>query len=849
MCESTLGRILRTAMPETASTPPSPASAGNPARASMLQLLRDAWQVPLLVLSVGAIGAAVWYSKANKVPNQWDETLAQAVEQIDKRELPIARRILDETIAPHLAEAPEGFVAKFELARADLASAELSQSSSPTKEAFAEVAARYEEATAKGATLDHLQESKLRSALVNSGREAEAIAAAEKSGDVEQARALVIRRGRSRLQEAYDALQGDADLPRVNEFFRAYEAFRGERRISAEDRAWAAALASRTSIAGGHPDESSTRLQREMRLAELAMANGETISPMQLAELGYLLGEGFRLQKEFIEAERELEHARKTVDDSSRLGGEIDLALGRVKLALGRVADAHAILDRAVLKEHPADIAANLRLARGQARTILGMDAEARIDFEALLASQELGKLSATTTSDLLRVLNELARTALGEEDFSGAIELAQLAKELDDRGPRGAETLITLAESAYRSARKMRDDEIERIGSSEEMERGMRADINIVFKLAAENYTAYLLTDAAKALPALDRSELHFSAADSFDCASEYPLALEHFEASIAELPERDSKRTERVLRIGDILFEEGQAAEALVAYQRASEASPNDPRVAMPRCRALAVLGEKDPGQRARALVELERVLGGEAGHGAESAQYREALDLSARLAFESGDFVRSAMRLTELLERDPDNADNGGRQFRLGESLQAISRAAGDEARKDDLTATRRAEVVRIGNERGADAQRAYQRAIDALEGHRRALESNGRKFKDNDKLRNAYVQRAQCAFDRGQFKESIDLLETIDRKFPDHAASLLALVQIVNAADALGETKRAETAHLRALRRIESLPESVLAEGSVFSRDEWKTWLRNHPPVHGAAAVAATEEERP
>jgi hypothetical protein len=37
--------------------------------------------------------------------------------------------------------------------------------------------------------------------------------------------------------------------------------------------------------------------------------------------------------------------------------------------------------------------------------------------------------------------------------------------------------------------------------------------------------------------------------------------------------------------------------------------------------------------------------------------------------------------------------------------------------------------------------------------------------------------------------------------------------------------------------------------VLAEGSVFSRDEWKTWLRNHPPVHGAAAVAATEEERP
>ena len=108
-----------------------------------------------------------------------------------------------------------------------------------------------------------------------------------------------------------------------------------------------------------------------------------------------------------------------------------------------------------------------------------------------------------------------------------------------------------------------------------------------------------------------------------------------------------------------------------------------------------------------------------------------------------------------------------------------------------------------------------------------------------------LRNAYLQRAHCAFDRGQFKEAIDFYETVDRKYPEEAASVLALVQIVNAADSLGDPQRAEAAHTRALRRIDSLPdEALLGDGGVFSRDDWRSWLKNHPP--GSRRVAGSDD---
>ena len=105
-----------------------------------------------------------------------------------------------------------------------------------------------------------------------------------------------------------------------------------------------------------------------------------------------------------------------------------------------------------------------------------------------------------------------------------------------------------------------------------------------------------------------------------------------------------------------------------------------------------------------------------------------------------------------------------------------------------------------------------------------------------------LRDSHLGRAHAAFDLGLLDDAIGLYEAVDRKYPEHAVSMIALIQIVNACDRLGDATRAETAHRRAQLRLAQLPDDAfLTGGGILARESWQTWLRNHPA--GGARVAA------
>ena len=817
---------------ETAS--PAPGAAEG---MSLGRMLRDAWQLPVLLLAMGAIVGALWYARRNQAENEWNATLAQASEQIAKHELAIAHTILDEVIAPHLADAPSGFAGRFEAVRADLAAAELPQNA--TQPAFEAVAKQYEKAIELKAELDEAQFARYSRMLVGAKRDSEAVAAAEMAGDEAHAQELAAGFGRRKLQAAYEALDGTDDpaaaARAIADFFKEYEDFRTAPRMRAEDRAWAATLAARARMDHGHADAATERLLLEIRRAESAAAAGDAVEDETFAELCALLGECLRREGKHADAVRELDRARTLAKHASALEGEIDLSRGLALLALEDHAAANAVFDRAVLTEHPPEIKSQLVLGRARARAHLDAREDALRDFDAIVALAEKGRLAPSLADETIAVLNDLARSAIGEDKYIEAIDYAERAVALGDRGAAGAMAEELLGESAYAQAQQMRAAETDRAGSASAIEPGARAEINRMFRRAGEHFAAFLRTDAAKEMQAIARSELHFSAGDSFDCAGEPTEALTHFESALALLPVGDSKRTERLLRIGDIHAQSHDFDRAREAYEGVYKITNNDPRVAMPLVRVYVASGDEP-----RALAELRRILEGNAGLAPDSEQYREALDLTARLSFKRGDFIASAERLNELVERDPSNAALGERLFRLGQSLQEISRLALAESKSDALTTARRQQLERSSVDRAVEAQRAYQRAIESFETRGRALDGLGR-----DMLRNAYLQRAHCAFDRGQFKEAIDFYETVDRKYPEEAASVLALVQIVNAADALEDAQRAEAAHTRALRRIESLPdEALLGDGGVFSRDDWRNWLKNHPP--GSRRIAGTGE---
>ena len=59
-------------------------------------------------------------------------------------------------------------------------------------------------------------------------------------------------------------------------------------------------------------------------------------------------------------------------------------------------------------------------------------------------------------------------------------------------------------------------------------------------------------------------------------------------------------------------------------------------------------------------------------------------------------------------------------------------------------------------------------------------------------------------------------------------------MTALIQIVNCYVNLGDYKRAETAHRRALVRLKKLPDEAFdAEDALLDRDAWERWLQNMP----------------
>jgi len=821
----------------------SPKPAGSVAPGGLARLLRESWQVPAVLVAMVAIAWAAWYSRTHRAENQWEAALAQAEEQLERHELAIARQVLEEVIAPHIADAPEGFAARFEAARADLAAEELASSaheggSAGTPESHAAVAKAYEDAIALGAELDERQFARYASALVGAGRDADAVAIAEKTGDPAAAQKLASRLGRRELESAYDAaVAPDAGVKQVDRFFEAYETFRSQSQLAAEDRAWAAARAARVRLAGKHAAAAVERLLVELPRAQAAASEGQAVSEEAFAELWYLLGEGFRREGKFVDAEHALALAHGLVPPSDRLAGEIDLALGLTKLSLDRAEESHGVLDRAVLIEHPADLRPALVLARARARAALERVDDALIDFDSLVALVEKDRLPDALKEESVGVLSELARSALGESRLAEAIAYAERATVLAGRSPEGAEATLVLAEAAYRRAREDRDRETERAGDAAGIDPGARAEINRLFKRAGEAFAAYLRAEPAQELSAAARSELHLSAADAFDCSGDGESALTHFEQSLVLLPESDSKRTERLLRIGDLHAHAHDYAKAREAYEAVYRITHNDPRVAMPLCKVLVAAGDAP-----RALAELQKILEGQAGLRPDSQQYLEALELFARLSASRGDHAAAAERLAELLERDPQHPALGERHFRHAQSLQELGRLAGEESRHEDLTAARRAQLERMQADRTGEAQRAYQRALEALEARGRALDGLGR-----DMLRNAYLQRAHCAFDRGELKEAIEFYEAVDRKYPEEAASVLALVQVVNAADRLGDGARAEAAHLRALRRIDSLPEEALiGDGGVLGREDWKNWLRSHPP---GRRMAATPEGAP
>ena len=93
-----------------------------------------------------------------------------------------------------------------------------------------------------------------------------------------------------------------------------------------------------------------------------------------------------------------------------------------------------------------------------------------------------------------------------------------------------------------------------------------------------------------------------------------------------------------------------------------------------------------------------------------------------------------------------------------------------------------------------------------------------------------LRNARFYLGDCAYDLGQYSEAISYYSAARDRNPTDPASLVALIQIVNAYRELGELESARTANERAIRFFQSLPGTVWDDPNLpMGVEDWEQWL--------------------
>jgi tetratricopeptide (TPR) repeat protein len=114
----------------------------------------------------------------------------------------------------------------------------------------------------------------------------------------------------------------------------------------------------------------------------------------------------------------------------------------------------------------------------------------------------------------------------------------------------------------------------------------------------------------------------------------------------------------------------------------------------------------------------------------------------------------------------------------------------------------------------------------------------------------RLRNASFYLGDCAFDLADYETAIRQYDAAREKYPKDPASLVAMIQIVNAYVEQGDLKRARTANDRAKRFYESLPESAWTDPNLpIGQAEWQRWLdamgRLMPAAAGVEGGAPAE----
>ncbi len=619
--------------------------------------------------------------------------------------------------------------------------------------------------------------------------------------------------------------------------------------ISLADRAWSLARETEIRLGQGYLPEAISRLAQGIVRLDKA-------PKVSLAELYVLLGQAHYELGEYESAIKQLERAVGLLGATEPMRARAEVYLARCEQSMGQVEAARDRYASVVSWAEGMDWYLPALLGLAETEGLLG-----RTEDSIQAYTKVVGQLLENKThpqvskSRVAASLMARAQDALALDDPKSALRFVLRAEELFPKDDVPADVLNMLAVAHRTLANQMigvgpgqdaSDVDITRVigGLDPATRKTVQRHFIAAGKYASRYADAMVLKDNEAYVDSLWQSAL------DFDYGGAYRKAASQYQAYISNVPDDASATARRATqaqaryrlgRVYQALGEYGLAESvfgALIADGDKGLVGQYGQKSFVPMAQCLLADDKDDNDDKAMALL-IQAVSGKIGGEG--SAYFHDALIELAKLYHKQGNFERAIERLTEVLERYPNDDQQAVVTYLLADSkrqeAESIAQTLATEAMPDG-------QKVTLENKRVAylkEALAGFASVRDALESKEDARLTDTERVS----LRNAYYFLGDCAFDLGDYAAAIKHYDAARERYASDPASLVAMVQIVNAYVAMGDLERARAANERAKRFYASLPDEVWNDPYLpMTRKDWEQWLDSTAQLYGFGAEQTT-----
>ena len=611
------------------------------------------------------------------------------------------------------------------------------------------------------------------------------------------------------------ALWARLPKPDLDRMEREADAVAADAKINPDEKARALLSVGETAFRLGNWKAAERRLERVQ--TSFAATPSARRTHLLLAQVHHHAG---RFAPALREAERYLKTAKAT--DADALPAAFVLADSL--LNTGKPAEALAAFRQLTydFPTRPEGQASALRAVACHIR--LGRGPEAMAQLKRVMKAYPVSVWSAnpwTGEADLTALVDECRRFFFGRGEYEQVVALAECTSGIV---PRKA-CLESLA-TAHRLIAERADRE------AAAAPKGERAAKTEEARLASVR-----AGDALVALSRVTAAEPIFvehlwSAVRCYREAGAYKRessALERYikKAFTASMPSGD-RYVEASYYLGECYAALGRTEEALTIFRRVVAKRPRNAfayqaRLAAAQC--CLVLKDYEGAETA-----LTAIVDNTEGpyFSPRSTAWRRALFLLGETLHRRGKHDAAIRRLTEAVERYPDDPEAQRGRYLLAGCHRASARERTDPAAKADRPAL--AEELRTAaRERLLKAADLYRAVIDRYE----ARETAGGPpldLLDATQQRNAYFFLGDCYAEARDYERAIDAYETAGFRYRDDLRTVSAFVRITNVLRRQGKERLAGVAGNKAREMLKRVPGNDTAKRPTsMTREQWLAWL--------------------